>query len=115
MTSFDIGPADWCKQCNGYGSSLNETAARCTACGGTGLAPLPPLNVGQRVRLCRDVDRFPHFVARAGMAGTVVEVDSQAVCIRMDAALPNCEEWGNEIVWADVLLSDLAADVEVTR
>jgi hypothetical protein len=28
----------WCSRCNGYGSSLSESSARCTACGGTGLA-----------------------------------------------------------------------------
>lgn len=26
-----------CSHCNGYGSSLKETADRCTKCGGTGL------------------------------------------------------------------------------
>lgn len=27
----------WCRRCNGYGSSLDEAAPRCTGCGGTGL------------------------------------------------------------------------------
>ena len=26
-----------CSNCNGYGSSMNEEAARCTECGGSGL------------------------------------------------------------------------------
>ena len=26
-----------CRQCNGYGSSLRESAPRCTKCGGSGL------------------------------------------------------------------------------
>jgi DnaJ-class molecular chaperone len=28
-----------CSQCNGYGSSLHESADRCTRCNGTGLVP----------------------------------------------------------------------------
>jgi DnaJ-class molecular chaperone len=27
----------WCPHCNGYGSSLEEDAERCTHCAGTGL------------------------------------------------------------------------------
>jgi hypothetical protein len=27
----------WCPDCNGYGSSLKESADRCSQCGGTGL------------------------------------------------------------------------------
>lgn len=29
---------DWCDHCHGYGSSLKECDARCTKCGGSGLA-----------------------------------------------------------------------------
>jgi RecJ-like exonuclease len=29
--------AEWCPECNGYGSSLFEETDRCTRCGGSGL------------------------------------------------------------------------------
>ena len=29
--------AEWCPECNGYGSSLFEETERCTRCGGSGL------------------------------------------------------------------------------
>jgi hypothetical protein len=52
-----------------------------------------------RYRLRHDVDRFPHFVARAGMTGTLVEHDDELVTLRMDDHLPGAEEWDNEVCW----------------
>ncbi len=52
-----------------------------------------------RVRLTRNVERFPHFIARAGMVGTVTEATEEIVCIKMDEHLDGAEEWDNEVVW----------------
>ena len=49
--------------------------------------------------LVHDVDRFPHFVARAGSTGTLVAADREAVMLRMDDPLPGAEEWDNEVHW----------------
>ena len=40
---FGIDPkrARWCRECNGYGSSLKQETAKCTRCGGTGLEAIP--------------------------------------------------------------------------
>lgn len=59
--------------------------------------PLPKL--GTRFRLARPVDRFDHFIASAGAAGTVVDADENVISLHMDDYLPGAEPWDNEIVW----------------
>lgn len=58
------------------------------------------MTVGTRVKLTHDVDRFPHFIADAGMTGTVSNTDDGVICVKMDEHLAGAEEWGNEIVWS---------------
>jgi hypothetical protein len=69
---------------------------------------------GSRVRLTQDVDRYPHFVARAGSTGTVVDLgDPQIVlAVRLDEPLAGAEEWHNEVHWlaGDAELNDLSVD-----
>ena len=69
---------------------------------------------GKRVRLLQNVDRFPHFVARKGITGTVTEVTDQFVSVKMDDHIDGAEEWDNEIVWdANANLEWINEDVEV--
>lgn len=77
------------------------------------------LKVGQRVRLRMDVDRFPHFVAKAGMTGTVTICDGVHVAVRLDESLAGCEDWENQVYWSDNddqcdMAVDLPKDLEVT-
>jgi hypothetical protein len=73
---------------------------------------LPP--VGARVRLKFDVERFPHFIAKAGSTGRVVGHESDGLYrVRLDVTLPGAEEWDNEVQWtADDNPMD---DVEAVR
>jgi hypothetical protein len=58
------------------------------------------LRPGLRVQLRQDVERFPHFIAKAGLKGTVhFANDDGTVCVRMDERLPGAEEWQNEVQW----------------
>lgn len=60
--------------------------------------------VGDRVELTREVWRYPHFAAPAGLAGLVVAVADDGgdlFAVRMDEPLPGAEEWSNEIHWFD--------------
>jgi hypothetical protein len=62
---------------------------------------LPP--IGARVRLRRDVERYPHFIARAGMVGTVTEADADSgVSVKLDEHLDGAEEWENQVKWYGV-------------
>jgi len=62
--------------------------------------PRENLQAGDRVRLTACADRFPHFLVQPGGEGTVVlNEDDSSVAIRMDAHIPGCEEWDNEITW----------------
>jgi hypothetical protein len=54
---------------------------------------------GDRVTLTRDVERFPHFIARAGSVGVVTLITDDQVIVTMDELIPGCEEWDNGIVW----------------
>lgn len=69
--------------------------------------------IGDRFVLTRDVDRYPHFVAPAGTKGTVVEVSSDAVTLRMDDLIRGAEEWENEIVWSEDFGWDIWDDAKL--
>jgi hypothetical protein len=60
----------------------------------------PPLP-GARFQLSRAVERFPHFLAPVGAAGTVVDVGEHVISLHMDEYLPGAEAWDNEIVWTE--------------
>ncbi len=71
------------------------------------------LRVGMRVRLVHNVERYPHFVARKGMTGTVSMADMrEAVCVRLDEFLPGAEDWDNEVCWYPQNGDDPSADLE---
>ena len=55
----------------------------------------------QRIQLKRDVERFPHFVARRGLFGTVIlnEYPFGCLVIKMDKPIEGAEEWDNCIIW----------------
>lgn len=57
--------------------------------------------IGLRVRLRRDVGRYPHFNAMAGRTGTVDAIEEDSLTVRMDEPLPGAEEWDNCIQWFD--------------
>jgi hypothetical protein len=68
---------------------------------------------GTRVRLRRDVDRFPFFVAHEGATGTVEECARDLLSVKMDDDLPGSEEWDNCILWTEDSLSYWAEDLAV--
>lgn len=69
-----------------------------------------------RVRLKRDVDRLPHFVARAGLTGTLTELTSRNAFVKMDEVLDGAEDWDNSIMWINDfndMGKQMADDLEV--
>jgi hypothetical protein len=58
---------------------------------------LPAL--GARARLRRPVERFPHFVAEAGAAGTITMAGEDLIAVKLDRGLSGAEEWDNEVCW----------------
>lgn len=75
------------------------------------VSPLVTLANGTRVQLLRDVERFPHFIARKGMTGTIVDACEDHIAVKMDTYIDGCEEWSNEIVWSDADVSSFRQDV----
>lgn len=57
--------------------------------------------LGDRIELVTEVERFPHFTAPAGARGTVTDLDDSSISVKMDDHLPGAEAWDNEIVWSD--------------
>jgi hypothetical protein len=51
-----------------------------------------------RGRLIRDVERYPNFIAKAGLTGVLRE-DNGALYLTMDEPLAGAEEWDNSIQW----------------
>lgn len=54
---------------------------------------------GTKVRLAREIERYPHFTAEAGLTGTVTRFDDEVAAVRLDEPVPGAEEWNNEIHW----------------
>jgi hypothetical protein len=59
-------------------------------------ASLP--NVGERAKLRRLVERFPHFWVAAGAEGTITEA-TELIALKMDEHVDGAEEWDNELCW----------------
>lgn len=57
--------------------------------------------VGARVVLAGTIDRFPHFMVKAGATGVVTVSDERTIAVKMDDHVKGAEEWDNEIVWYD--------------
>lgn len=71
------------------------------------------LEIGTRVRLTHDIDRYPHFIADRGAEGTVSEWTNDLVAVRMDATVIGAEDWENEVHWYPVNGDDPLRDLEV--
>ena len=65
----------------------------------------PRIATGDRVRLTVDVERYPHFIARKGMTGIVLDTNAsdypQAIAVKLDEHLEGCGEWDNTLLWED--------------
>lgn len=57
------------------------------------------LEVGQQVRLRRNVERAQNFTARGQSLGTVVEINEGTLSVKMDDLIEGCEEWDNCVIW----------------
>lgn len=55
--------------------------------------------VGARVRLKCNVERFPHFIAKAGSEGIVTSADPEDYSVRLDEPLSGAKEWDNQVIW----------------
>lgn len=74
--------------------------------------PPIPLPVGSRWRLTRDVERFPHFIAAAGLTGAIESDDGEAVYLKLDAPLDGAEDWDNCVQWVRADGDNPLADME---
>lgn len=63
------------------------------------------------VRLARDVERFPDFIAKAGMTGKVVAVEPDQIVVQLDQKLAGAEPWDNCVIWRDEVLPQFVGDV----
>jgi hypothetical protein len=68
------------------------------------------------VRLTVDVERFPHFLAKKGLTGIVLDTNAsdwpKSIAVKMDEPLEGCEEWDNTILWSDEEREYFAEQVE---
>ncbi len=69
---------------------------------------------GDRVRLRRDVERYPFFVARKGMTGVITVVEPNTIIVKLDDPLCGAQDWNNSVYWEkDFTLEDVVADLEL--
>lgn len=78
---------------------------------------VPEFSVGQRVRLRRRVERYPHAAVPEGTLGTIALIGPAEFSIRPDIHIDGLEEWGNELRWANAELAaeDLEPSHEAAR
>ena len=56
--------------------------------------------LGDRFELTADVERYPHFIAKAGRRGTITEIgDFGETWGKLDEKLEGAEGWDNCVVW----------------
>jgi hypothetical protein len=72
-------------------------------------ADAPEFANGTRVRLTRDVERFPTVVP-AGQIGTVVLRDRGVLAVRLEDEIEGLADWRNELMWEDE--DEARADLE---
>ena len=65
-----------------------------------------------RYRLVCDVERYPSFIARAGLTGTMLPEEHGEVLLKLDAPLDGAEEWDNCIQWIRADGDDPMLDLE---
>ncbi len=73
------------------------------------------LKIGDRVELQRDVERYPQFIAKKGLQGTIAKKDDEVFAVKMDKRLKGAEEWDNCIEWyaTDDSFDDIPKDLKV--
>jgi hypothetical protein len=71
--------------------------------------------VGARARLRRSVERFPHFVAEEGAAGTITTAGEELIAMKLDRVLQGAEEWDNEVCWGPELGEAIAGPDATTE
>jgi hypothetical protein len=75
---------------------------------------MPTLTVGARYRLAHDIERYPNFIAKTGLTGTLILTGAE-VLLQMDEPLDGAEDWDNCIQWIPADGDDAAADLEVIK
>jgi hypothetical protein len=55
--------------------------------------------IGDRVRLRRPVDRYPHTLVPEGATGVVTSASASDFRTRLDAPVLGLDEWNNEVHW----------------
>jgi hypothetical protein len=56
-------------------------------------------DVGTRVVLATEVDRYPDAMIPEGRSGTVTSADEERIVVTLDEPQPGLEEWRNELHW----------------
>lgn len=69
-------------------------------------------NIGDRVRLTADVDRYPHCIVRKGDCGTITQSDECNISVTLDRVYPDLAEWNNALRWDDEQLEDYSYQIE---
>lgn len=83
-------------------SDAHETEAGAVVAALDAQRLLSRLVPGVVVRLTRDVERFPHFIAPAGSIGEVVDIGDRTVfAVRLDEPVAGAEDWSNEVHWSN--------------
>jgi len=65
---------DYCFMCGGFGSSLYETAERCTVCGGKGLYSVSPAHIVRRSGTFVVLDRHECEIGQSTAPFTAIEI-----------------------------------------
>jgi len=67
--------------------------------------------IGKKVKLSKDILKFPHFIAKKGQTGTIVEYTKDLVSVKLDKEVEGAETWDNCVhLYFDELVSEYLDD-----
>lgn len=70
------------------------------------------LQVGDRVEVVAEVDRFPHFIVKPGAVGTVTEKSDDGLTVEFDAEIKGCEDWDNKVYWVEAEIFEFRKELK---
>jgi hypothetical protein len=60
--------------------------------------PDTPVAVGDRFAITQDIERFPMFIVKRGMTGTITEAEPDLIALTLDEHIDGAEEWDNALI-----------------
>jgi hypothetical protein len=66
-----------------------------------------------KVRFKKNVERFPHFIVKAGMTGELIEMSLTQGAVKLDVPLSGAENFDYTVWWEDEEIRQMNDELEI--